>query len=64
MGTIGFEPITPCSSGMCSTNWSYIPKVGVTRIERASSCSQSKPSTSDLHPVSNFIMNYSMTVST
>ena len=25
-GTIGFEPITPCSSNKCSTNWSYVPK--------------------------------------
>ena len=25
VGTIGFEPITPCSSNKCSTNWRYVP---------------------------------------
>ena len=33
MGTVGFEPTTPRSSILCSTSWSYIPKVVPTGFE-------------------------------
>jgi len=33
VGTVGFEPTTPRSSALCSTSWSYVPKVVPTGFE-------------------------------